>query len=240
MGYDSTFDGHFTIDPPLNHAEFSYLISFNDSRRVTWHDGRSGAPLKVSGGPGAYNDRQLADHNRPPPGQPGLWCKWTPMGPDRDMIEWDGNEKFYDSAEWIAYLIDHLLGPKARPFIDLHVGEDKRLADFTCDHVVNGIVYVQGEDDNDTWRIVVKDNVVTAESATTVWPETVGEAEVSLVKVRSTADDTLIHVAVCGSWDRDGEAITSIFAERQAKGEVVIEFEKTLIRSTFNTVKETS
>jgi hypothetical protein len=92
---------------------------------------------------------------------------------DGTAIEWDGGEKFYDSPEWMTYLIDHFLksGAEAQKQIlraerlNARVPELDQFAGFTFDHVLNGIINAQGEDPDDKWRLVVKDNEVSVQTA---------------------------------------------------------------------------
>ena len=58
------------------------------------------------------------------------------------------------------YIISFLLSPIARPYIDAHLDEDPRLASFTCDHVLNGVIFAQGEDDEDQWELRVISSLV--------------------------------------------------------------------------------
>ena len=59
---------------------------------------------------GQDKDESIINYNRPPVGQPGLWCKWQPSEDNRS-IEWDQSEKFYDYIDWIKYIIHHFLKP---------------------------------------------------------------------------------------------------------------------------------
>jgi len=74
-------------------------------------------------------------------GQPGLWCQWVPTD-DGAFIEWDGGEKFYDSTEWIRYIVDHFLSPWGR--------------------TLSGAVDWQGEDSDDRGTIYAVDGVIHA------------------------------------------------------------------------------
>lgn len=147
MGYTTEFSGHVTIDPPLNREEVTFLTKFAQTRRMN----RLNGPYFVdgSGDFGQGNDPDIVNFNEPATGQPGLWCQWVP-NENGTTIEWDGNEKFYNSAEWMKYLIDHFLKPGAiadLPFLQKN-------------HVVNGIIDAQGEEASDRWQIVVENNVV--------------------------------------------------------------------------------
>jgi hypothetical protein len=109
MGYTTEFDGSVSISPPLNAHEIAYLRKFATSRRMD----RARGPYFVDGsGPfGQGHDDDIRDFNKPPGGQPGLWCRWEPTK-DGTAITWSGVEKFYNSEEWMTYLIDLFLKPR--------------------------------------------------------------------------------------------------------------------------------
>lgn len=153
MGYSTDFTGQVEVDPPLNLAEVNYLTKFNDTRRMH----RESGPYFVEGTgyAGQGRDADIIEYNDSGPGQPGLWCKWIPTEDGRG-IEWDGAEKFYDAAEWMEYLIDHFLKEGA----EASQVDDPQFEEFTFDHTVNGIIEAQGEDPQDRWNLVVKDNEV--------------------------------------------------------------------------------
>lgn len=163
MGYTTDFWGEVNVEPPLNQHEVAYLKDFAGSRRMDREEGPyhavPGSDFGQNHAPGIRN------YNGPSAGQPGLWCQWLPSD-DGSYIAWDGNEKFYDSEAWMAYLIDHFLKPGG-----LAQGKDPRFEKFTFDHVCNGEIMAQGEDPDDKWKLVVKDNVVTAVQAQIVWPD---------------------------------------------------------------------
>ncbi len=163
MGYTTDFSGSVTVTPPLNEYEISFLLDFARSRRMN----RTKGPLYAVPGDnfGQGEAPDIISFNTPHPDQPGLWCQWVPTS-DGDEIEWDDAEKFYYSAEWMKYLVENLLAPSARSYIDEHVGEDPRLAKFTCDHQVAGTIEALGEDPDDRWAILVIDNVVRVAAAT--------------------------------------------------------------------------
>lgn len=147
MGYTTDFDGAIKIDPPLNQAEIDFLVKFNETRRMD----RTEGPYFVDG-PGFMgqdNTSGVINHNRPPACQPGLWCQWRPTD-DGQFIEWDGGEKFYDSLEWMRYIIDHFLKPGALAPLDF----------LQKNHTLNGEILAQGEDIRDRWTLVVTDNKV--------------------------------------------------------------------------------
>lgn len=164
MGYTTEFTDVIEVEPPLNRAEITYLHAFANTRRMK----RARGPYFVGGtgmmGQGA--DPDIEDFNIPPAGQPGLWCNWVPSWDGR-FIEWDGREKFYDSVEWMQYLIDHFLKPGAHA----EKTSDSMFYGFTFNHTLNGTINAQGEDPDDIWRLVVKDNVAREVRPEIVWPE---------------------------------------------------------------------
>src|SRR5574337_670521 len=149
MGYHTEFSGEVNIDPPLNAAEIEYLAKFAATRRME----RSRGPYFVDGISGWWADSEddIQNYNTPPAGQPGLWCHWVPSE-DGTCLLWDGGENFYDSAEWMKYLIDHFLKPGclAKPSLSF----------LQANHTMNGVIDAQGEDIEDRRRIEVLNNKV--------------------------------------------------------------------------------
>jgi hypothetical protein len=162
---------HFSKGPVKNRTAFwslfglkeehaRYLEAFSDTRRMRRDESKAkllpdpvreavGLPLGPeaayfiggSGFKGQGEDDSVLDYNRPPRGQPGLWCQWVPAE-DRTALMWNGAEKFYSYVEWLEYLLRHFLGPWG--------------------YVVNGTVTWQGEEPEDTGTITVTDNRVKA------------------------------------------------------------------------------
>lgn len=174
MGYTTNFSGGFTITPPLKPEHQTYLEHFARTRRMnrdipitrTLPDPiREAAGLSIGDDAGYYVGGAgedawgsgttaklgIRDYNRPPSGQPGLWCQWTPGS--ADTLVWDGGEKFYDYDAWLQYLINHFF---------------RRWG-----YSLNGTVMWRGEDHTDIGKLIVKDNdlrVVRGE-VREVWPE---------------------------------------------------------------------
>lgn len=170
MGYTTYFSGEVTVEPPLNQDEIAYLRDFNQSRRM---DREEGPYHAVPGSDhGQTSTPGVRNYNGPPDGQPGLWCQWTPSD-DGSYIAWDEGEKFYNAWEWMLYLINHFLMPGAVASQNLadSVRQDPRFQAFTFDHVLNGEIFAEGEDRDDTWKLVVVDNVVKTAQAQITWPE---------------------------------------------------------------------
>ncbi len=158
MGYTTEFEGRFNLDRPLAGEHAAYLRRFADTRRVSRIDGavaEIGDPHRCAvglppGPQGAYfvggggfmgqdRDASIMNYNKPPEGQPGLWCQWTPTH-DGSGLEWNGVEKFYYYVEWLEYLIQHFLKPWG--------------------YVLNGSVRWKGEDPEDAGVLSVHANIV--------------------------------------------------------------------------------
>jgi hypothetical protein len=161
MGYTTDFLGEVTISPPLNAKEVEFINKFGESRRMNRKQGPYfiGADGEDYGGPGVIN------HNEPPPCQPGLWCNWE-ADEGGGEIRWNGAEKFYKSHEWMIYIIHHFLMPGA-----FAKSADPKMKFLQANHVVNGTINAQGEDDDDSWRLVVRDNIVSTERGVIVYAD---------------------------------------------------------------------
>lgn len=153
MGYSTDFTGQFVLDKALTKEHEEILLKFSSTRRMA-RDltklGMSDEEAAKYGSEGAYyvdgkgfqgqdKDPSVIAGNRPPEGQPGLWCQWIPKH-DGTAIVWDEGEKFYAYVEWIKYLIVH--------FLEI------------WGHKLNGEVKWQGEDINDRGKITIVDNEV--------------------------------------------------------------------------------
>lgn len=170
MGYTTDFSGSVTVTPPLNPHEVSFLKDLAQSRRMD----RTKGPLYANPGDdyGQQHEDDILSYNNPHHTQPGLWLQWTPTD-DGTEIEWDGGEKFYCSPEWMKYLIDNLLGPNGRSYVETWgpAADDPRLLKFTFDHVVHGEIEAQGEDPDDRWMLVVENNVVKVADANVTYTD---------------------------------------------------------------------
>ncbi len=117
----------------------------DDSSVVGYNDPPGGPRygyVNAEGSVVAYGDRdgseEFKDLERPSWSQPGLWCQWIPV--DSKTIQWDEGEKFYEYIEWLAYLIEHFLGPWNVTF--------------------SGDVHWEGEESDDFGRIELVQNVM--------------------------------------------------------------------------------
>lgn len=167
MGYTTDFDGQFDLSKPLTEAHAAYLHKFAETRRMKRNASKTkkrkdplresvGLGVGVEGGHfvgedgdfGQDDGSDVVDHNKPPRGQPGLWCQWIPTI-DRKGIQWDGVEKFYEYESWLAYIIEHFLEPWG--------------------YKLNGEVEWQGEEHSDMGLIVVKNNMVSSRGGQRVY-----------------------------------------------------------------------
>ncbi|MEW1910310.1 hypothetical protein AB0442_17940 [Kitasatospora sp. NPDC085895] len=194
MGYHTEFTGRIEVVPPLNAAERSYLRRFAGSRRMD----RDAGPYYVDGPPHRPFDRSgqagnddVRDADRPPEGQPGLWCHWEPVE-DGSGIEWNGAEKFYFATEWMSYLVDHFLKPGAAA--QGHPGFEH----FTFDHVLNGTVEAVGEEPGDAWQLLVRDNTVSAIEHDPGEPDRMCETCLRIVESEDTA--CCVHAETVPVW----------------------------------------
>ena len=150
MGYETTFEGYITIEPPLNPQEIEFLTLFSRTHRLN----RTQGPYFVGGN---TDTTGVLTPMGPPRGQPNLNCDWTPSL-DGKYLEWNGSEKFYDCTEWMRYLMDHFLNSN-------HLAPMPFLQGHSC----NGTIDAQGEEMNDRYRIVVTEGKVVTQSAIIQW-----------------------------------------------------------------------
>jgi hypothetical protein len=160
MGYTTDFTGAFRFDKALTPQQADFIRQFSDTRRMkrdavivaTMLDPtRTAAGIADVGPEGAYfvggsefalgqaRDASILDYNKPPSGQPGLWCQWT-VDHTGFYLGWNGAEKFYHYVEWLEYLIKHLFEPWGV--------------------TLNGVMTWQGEEVGDVGIITVTQNKV--------------------------------------------------------------------------------
>lgn len=157
MGYTTWFDGSLSFNKPVEDWLVDYINKFSATRRMkrdpekikelfpNWKElcfngelGRDGAYFVVdTGNCGQNHDDSIIDYNRPPVGQPELWCQWVI---ENGELMWDGGEKFYGYVEWLEYLIKHFFAPLG--------------------YLLNGDITWEGEDSEDLGTIHVVDNDV--------------------------------------------------------------------------------
>ena len=185
MGYTTYFNGGIFIDPPLENDLIEYINAFCSTRRMQrdvqkleeFYKGKYGWENSYGidgeyfiGGDSDYLDKSIININNPPSTQPGLWCQWV-ITDDGEYIEWDQGEKFYKSPEWMQYIIDNFIAPKG--------------------HICNGEIYATGEDSEDVWYLVVKDNKVTVEQVLFVREHELEKIKSFLIDISSDIEDIL-------------------------------------------------
>lgn len=134
MGYSTDFNGEIRLNKPVDEETKVLLDGLHDTRRMA----RNADPKYGVEGEFYIEDmtvlrewRNIAadiiDHNRPPSTQPGLNLQWQ-LTEDRQGIEWDGGEKFYEYIDWLVYLRDKVLRPRGYEMVDGEIewfGEDR-------------------------------------------------------------------------------------------------------------------
>lgn len=142
MGYTTEFSGEFVITPALSEELVDQLNEFCSAR----HEAH---------GPGSSFD--LNDLNRTYNGplhdttSIGIWADWEFVPPengaDATVMQWNGNEKSYDMAQWGQYLVNLL----------------------PAGHTVTGTIFAAGEDSGDLWKMTADGRVVTVGKAAITW-----------------------------------------------------------------------
>lgn len=158
MGYTTYFSGKINIHPPVSEELKNYINLLSETRRMKrdvsklielygtefGYNGSYGTDgeffARDDGQNGQSKDDSIVSYNNPPSTQHGLWMDWI-ITEDGSAIQWNDSEKFYSSAEWMEYLINTFMIPNG--------------------HVCNGKIKAQGEEPDDKWKLIVKNNSVT-------------------------------------------------------------------------------
>lgn len=163
MGYTTWFEGELTPNKPFKKEFINYINAFSGKR----HEPRDVEIIKRSDpdwakhcldgnlGPcgmyyvGSFDEgiighsfnKGIIDHHTLAKGYtcPGYWCNWY-INEETGVVEWDEGEKFYNYIEWLKFLIDNFFEPAG--------------------YKLNGEIFWEGEEREDTGVIVVKDNLV--------------------------------------------------------------------------------
>lgn len=114
MGYTTEFEGSVTITPPLTAAMVAKFNGYAEER----HD---------TDGPTKY----------------AVHCDWR-VNAEGTEIAWNGAEKFYDGAAWMAWMIDRYV---------------------PANRSVNGEIKAEGEEPGDRWLLRVTARKVTVHNA---------------------------------------------------------------------------
>ena len=169
MGYTTWFEGELAPNKPFKKEFINYINAFSEKR----HEPRDVEIIKHSDPDWA---KHCLDGNLGPCGMyyvgdfeegvinhsfnkgvihgvakdytcPGYWCDWRIN--DAGNVAWDEGEKFYNYIEWLKFLIDNFFEPAG--------------------YKLNGEIFWEGEEREDTGVIVVKDNLVYSYSGSIVY-----------------------------------------------------------------------
>jgi len=158
--YAIHFTGSIQLDRPLQPEQTAYLRRFLSTRRISWANeyvqelpdplreavglpvGHEGAyfvglsldELKVDVWQPLVKNQKLRQ-NKPPQGQPRLWCAWK-LEEDGITLRYADKRELYFCYAWLSYLIEHFFTP--------------------WDYQLNGEITWQGDDEADHGTIVVR------------------------------------------------------------------------------------
>lgn len=156
MGYTTEFYGEIKVFPALSEKEQAFFKNFSQTRRVVREHANQGKYFLSDGTDNfGQNTKNIIENNKPPEGQPGLWCHW--VSNKNGNIEWSGAEKFYSAEEWVVYFVEHFF--KKDSFMKINEPETYAKYGFQ-EHNLNGVIYAKGEEPGDLWKIIVRDNDV--------------------------------------------------------------------------------
>lgn len=131
MFHDELIRGRIRVVPPLDAAERDFLHDVADG------DGT------LRGTPTGRGDLRV----------PFARLAWRPC--ERGCcLRWDGRELSRHLGSTLEFVVDHLLRPGAK------AAGHRRFPEFTCDHVLDGVVVVQRYDDPRPHVVRVRANVV--------------------------------------------------------------------------------
>jgi hypothetical protein len=157
--YKIQFEGSVQLDRPLQPEQIAYLQRFLEIRRIAWSvdyidalpdslreavglpPGPEGAyfvglsfeELKVDVWQPLVRDQKL-HQNKPPQGQPRLWCAWK-LDEDGVTFRYTDEQELYFCYAWLQYLIEHFFTPWG--------------------YEVDGEITWQGDDEADRGTIIV-------------------------------------------------------------------------------------
>lgn len=148
MGYQTDFVGYLHVHPSLNDAEIAWVNSTTHRMVETERAGlRTIGDAEVS---------RIELESEAPWG----WSNWEACSKGC-CLSYDGGDKANQMIPWLKHLLTAYLVPGAE-------AEGKAgFEDFTCDHVVNGMVVGSRRDNRELYTITVQENEVTVEL---LWP----------------------------------------------------------------------
>jgi hypothetical protein len=116
---ENVFLGRIVVRPPLNEAERDYLFDLAHSAS------------SLRGTPTGRGDDSV----------PFAHLAWESCG-EGCCLTWSGLERTRNMLPSLRFLVEHLLKPDAK------AAGHKRFPDFTCDHVLDGVVAGMRYDDD--------------------------------------------------------------------------------------------
>ena len=141
MSSEKVFIGELSINPPCSSDEVDFFNRWASTKRCVRNDDTQGKYYAAVVGSDldghGQSTKNIVNVNDEPDGQPSLWCEFRISG-DGSKLVWSGQEKFYSSPEWTAYIQEHFFAEKA--LAKLFFPED---FEFLTPHKMSGefIVY---------------------------------------------------------------------------------------------------
>lgn len=183
MGYTTEFEGHFITDRPVDEETYDLLRGLATTRRMKRDIGAEYGTegefyIDGTGYRGQGRDGNIIDYNRPPSTQPGLWCQWL-IQEDRQTIQWDGIEKFYNYVEWLEYIIERVLYPRG--------------------YSLSGKVRWQGERPTDAGTITAHGDCVSAITDTEARWQSATNIRWDIMRMQRRADELYDSLSKAGS-----------------------------------------
>lgn len=147
MGYQTDLVGYLHVQPELNATEIAFV------------NGITHRAISQDAGLRSVDDHEKARLELESVA-PWGWSNWAACS-EGCCLSYDGGDKANQMVPWLKYLLSTYLVPGApaqgRPGYE----------DFTCDHVVNGMVVGSRRDNRELYAICVEENAVTVEM---LWP----------------------------------------------------------------------
>lgn len=143
---ENVFLGRIEVRPPLNEAERDYLVDLAHSSST------------LRGTPTGRGDSSV----------PFAHLAWEPCA-DGCCLTWTGKEWTKFLLPTLRFVVDHLLKPGAK------AAGHRRFPDFTCDHVLDGVVAGKRYDDERVFVAEVSANRVGGRSSAPACAQAGGE-----------------------------------------------------------------
>jgi len=149
MGYQTDFVGYLHVQPALVEPEITLVNRISGSIFLERHEG----------GLRAVDDQEATLRELTAEAPLG-WSNWTACS-EGCCLSYDGGDKANHMIPWLKYLMATFLVPgapaKGRPGFE----------EFTCDHVLNGMVVGSRRDNRQLFSITARENEVEVEL---LWP----------------------------------------------------------------------